>query len=670
MTYGSVCSGIEAAAVAWRPLNWKCAFVAEIDKFPCAVLKHHYPEVPNYGDITKYKEWPEHAIDVLVGGTPCQSYSVAGLRAGILDPRGNLALVFLGIVDRYRPRYVVWENVPGVHSSWTDAEVRAPSEDEAERLRKQGLDPGEYEYAEQTNDFDLFISGLAELGYGVATAILDAQYFNLAQRRERVFVVGCAGGEWKRAAAVLFDSSCVSWNSPPRRTPRQRVAPTIEGRAGRSGANNFATSGGLCPTLDSRASGGGGWGTDFMAGGGLAAENGVIPIQEIGRRESGTPMNGVGHGQPGDPMFTLQSAAVHGIAEVAWALQERDAKGADSVNAKGGSGRMDFETETLLVGSLKAEGFDGMPDGTGRGMPVVPIAFSAKDHGNDAQEDLSPTLRSGVHDKSHANGGVMPAVAFQPRVARNGRGAGEELAPALNGANSGATSDSRPCVAFQVSKDTYADAAEADTVEVLRSLRNEIGEKAFAEWGLGILASFLPQEVLRPAVHGTGLRCPSLEEFGLVHYALSREEDRAARLVREMRKTQCEGHPSFRWEPHEQRTVKLAAYLSELSYPPASARTLLRHLRLASEGAGLLRETLSKIQEVGQSDDGEAARSGRARVRRLLPTECEFLQGFPRNFTKLTDETPDSPRYRALGNSFPVPVIRWLGERIELIDSI
>src|SRR3989304_1177835 len=117
MKYLSVCSGIEAARVAWNPLVWKAIAFSEIEKFPCAVLKHSYPETENLGDMTKYKEWPDAAIDVLVGGTPCQSFSVAGLRKGLAGPRGNRAPRHLGLVDRLRPRWVVWENVPGVLSS-------------------------------------------------------------------------------------------------------------------------------------------------------------------------------------------------------------------------------------------------------------------------------------------------------------------------------------------------------------------------------------------------------------------------------------------------------------------------------------------------------------------------------------------------------------------------
>jgi DNA (cytosine-5)-methyltransferase 1 len=117
MRYLSVCSGIEAASVAWGPLGWEPVAFAEIDAFPSAVLAHHYPTVPNYGDVTRFCDWPDATVDVLVGGTPCQSFSVAGLRKGLADPRGNLALTYLAILHRYRPRWCVWENVPGVLSA-------------------------------------------------------------------------------------------------------------------------------------------------------------------------------------------------------------------------------------------------------------------------------------------------------------------------------------------------------------------------------------------------------------------------------------------------------------------------------------------------------------------------------------------------------------------------
>jgi len=197
MKYGSVCSGVEAASVAWHPLGWEPQWFSEIEKFPSAVLANHYPDVPNFGDMTKFKEWPnDRSIDLLVGGTPCQSFSVAGLRKGLDDPRGNLMLTYLAIAERYRPRWLVWENVPGVLSS------------------------------NKGRDFGTFLGALGKLNYGFASRVLDAQYFGVAQRRKRVFVVGYLG-DWRPAAAVLFERESLSGNTAPRRTPGQSIAPTV-----------------------------------------------------------------------------------------------------------------------------------------------------------------------------------------------------------------------------------------------------------------------------------------------------------------------------------------------------------------------------------------------------------------------------------------------------------
>ena len=197
MRYLSVCSGIEAATCAWHPLGWTPVGFSEIEKFPSAVLAHHYPDVPNFGDMSKFQEWPNDlAPNLLVGGTPCQSFSVAGLRKGLADPRGNLAIVFLGLLDRLRPRWMVWENVPGVLS----------------------VDGG--------RAFGAFLGGLGELGYGWSYRVLDAQYFGVAQRRRRVFVVGHAGG-WARAAAVLLESSSLRGDPAPSRCVGEIPSRTI-----------------------------------------------------------------------------------------------------------------------------------------------------------------------------------------------------------------------------------------------------------------------------------------------------------------------------------------------------------------------------------------------------------------------------------------------------------
>lgn len=175
MKYLSVCSGIEAASVAWHDLGWSPVGFSEIESFPISVLKHHYPNVPNYGDLNEQASWPLEAgsADLVVGGTPCQSFSVAGKRGGLDDPRGRVMLSYLGLVERVRPRWVVWENVPGVLTS------------------------------DEGRDFGSLIGTLGNMGYWVSWRVLDAQWFGVPQRRRRVFVVASLGDN--RGAQVLFE---------------------------------------------------------------------------------------------------------------------------------------------------------------------------------------------------------------------------------------------------------------------------------------------------------------------------------------------------------------------------------------------------------------------------------------------------------------------------------
>ena len=207
MRYLSVCSGIEAASVAWHPLGWTPIGFSEIEPFPSAVLAHHYPKVKNYGDMSKFRDWSIRAgdIDLLVGGTPCQSFSIAGLRQGLKDPRGNLMLTFLAIAEHLKPKWIVWENVPGVLSS------------------------------NGGKDFGSFLGGLGELGYGFAYRILDAQWCRthghpraVPQRRRRVFVVGCLG-DHIGPAKVLFEQESMLRYSATRGSSRQGTSADVAG---------------------------------------------------------------------------------------------------------------------------------------------------------------------------------------------------------------------------------------------------------------------------------------------------------------------------------------------------------------------------------------------------------------------------------------------------------
>jgi DNA (cytosine-5)-methyltransferase 1 len=450
MKYLSVCSGVEAASLAWHPLGWEAAAFSEIDNFPRAVLAHRFPEVPLRGDFTEIKGGDYGSVDILVGGTPCQSFSIAGLRGGLGDRRGNLAIEFLKLARRVRARWVVWENVPGVLSS------------------------------SGGRDFGTFLAGLGECGYGWAYRTLDAQYFGVPQRRRRVFVVGHLG-DWRRAAAVLFERDSLSGHPPPRREAGPGVAALTSAGVGTCGAgDNQAQAGHLIAFGGNNTSG---------------------PIDV-----------------------------------------------ATACNAKGGTGRGDFETETFVAHALRGEGFDASEDGTGRGTPLVPVAyrtspncgawetgcrtdalttstdpsshivaFTCKDHGADAGA-VSPTLRAMGHGASHANAGGQVAVA------------------------------------------------QAYSIMPMNSGRDYKARET---------------SVAQPVMAGG---------------------------------------------------------------------------------------------PVGGNQGGDYI--VQSAVRRLTPRECERLQGMPDDWTRVpyrgkpAEDCPDGPRYKAIGNSMAVPVMRWIGERISLVDRL
>ena len=199
----SVCSGIEAWSCAVEGMDgYAVSALSEIEPFPCAVLAERYPFVPNLGDMTKINGWAMRGqIDLLVGGTPCQGFSVAGLRGGLNDPRSGLAGHYVRLAAELRVPWLLWENVPGALSTSGGADFRA------------------------------FVSALDELGYGLAWAVLDAQWFGVAQRRKRLFLVGRLG-DWRGPGQVLFEPRRVRRDPPARRRKGEGDAPRAEGCAG------------------------------------------------------------------------------------------------------------------------------------------------------------------------------------------------------------------------------------------------------------------------------------------------------------------------------------------------------------------------------------------------------------------------------------------------------
>ena len=374
MKFLSLFSGIEAASVAFMPIGWQCAGVAEIEPFPCAVLKHHYPDVPNLGDITAITREQVEALgplDLVCGGFPCQDLSVAGKRAGLKhddgsSTRSGLFFNAMRIVGWTRARWLLIENVPGMLSSNWGRDFAAVVSEMA------GC-----EFGVPANGWGN--SGAAVGPHGlVEWATLDAQFFGLAQRRKRVFLVRDSG-DWANREPVLLERESMCGNPAPSREAREEVAGTVAGGARKRG--------------------------------GYSADDIPAIAQAFGGNRTSGPLS-------------VSSA----------------------LSAHGGSGRMDFESETFIAHSLRGEVFDASEDGTGRGTPLVPVyslalrgrdggataelgddlafslrassgggdkphvlAFTCKDHGADAGE-IAPTLRSMGHDASHANGGGQVAL--------------------------------------------------------------------------------------------------------------------------------------------------------------------------------------------------------------------------------------------------------------------
>ncbi|EDQ4900270.1 Dam family site-specific DNA-(adenine-N6)-methyltransferase [Salmonella enterica] len=405
MRYGSVCSGIEAASVAWETLGWQPAWFAEIEAFPSAVLATHWPDVTNLGDMTgiaaAVHAGDVEAPDVLVGGTPCQAFSIAGLRNGMADKRGQLSLSYVelanAIDNKRRERgeeeaIIVWENVPGVLSS-------------------------------KDNAFGCFLAGLAgescELQpaggkwpnagcvYGpqrvIAWRVLDAQFFGVAQRRRHVFVVASARNGFD-PAAVLFEFNSLCRDTPPSREAEKAIAALTARGVGTCGADdNQAQAGHILPVIGALAA------HSFTGGAG-------------GRPEGAA----VGHFIP-----TFGGGNCSGPINIAACL-----------TAKGQ--RIDFEVETFAVhGTQDPDTNRELAHTLGRnnGQENACIAFSYKDHGGDAVVDMAPTLRAGNHDTSHANGGQPPAIAYAFKAGQGAKAGGigyqEEQSPTLTSASSG-----------------------------------------------------------------------------------------------------------------------------------------------------------------------------------------------------------------------------------------
>ncbi|WMR67778.1 DNA cytosine methyltransferase [Pseudomonas aeruginosa] len=559
ISYGSVCSGIEAASVAWHMLGFRASWFAEIEPFPSAVLAHRWPAVKNLGDMTRISSkvlaGMIDAPDILVGGTPCQAFSVAGMREGLSDPRGALTIKYVELanaVDHVRnargddETVVIWENVPGVLSSKDNAFgcFLGALVGESEELQPPG---GKWKDA-----------GCV---YGpkrtAAWRVLDAQYFGLAQRRRRVFVIASARAGFD-PCEVLFEREGMRRDTPPRRGEGQDIAGHAPfGTALQCGCGYlFDLSLGQwgCPNCE----GDEGPAVEVMTGvPAFGGENQSRSLFQAGALTA----HGVRNDFASETFCVAPAVAgtLQANGKAAGSAKQQDAESgllvvhgtqdpdvvqdcAHTLGRNHGQENAVFDPNQITSVTNRSQPTPGLCH-TLPASSQPPIAFSCKDYGADAGE-VAPTLRAMGHGDSHANAGGQVAIAYP--LLEVGKRTGRSTSDPRAGLGVGAESD--PMFTLQAS----AQHGVCVTGDITHTLKAE-----------GFDAS----------EDGTG-----------------------------------RGQP------------------------------------ITPEAAG---------------------------VRRLTPRECERLQGFPDDYTlipwrgKPATECPDGPRYKAIGNSKAVPVVRWIGRRLK-----
>lgn len=652
MTYISFCSGIEAATVAWESLSWTPLAFCEIDKAPSRVLAHHYRDVPNLGDFTAvdWAAWTGKA-DICVGGTPCQAFSVAGLRKSLADERGNLSLEFIRAVNIIRPTYVVWENVPGVLST-------------------------------SDNAFGCFLAGLVgceepivfESGWpnaGVvdgpirrcAWRVLDAQYFGLAQRRRRVFVIA-SSGDGPHPAEILFEWEGLRRDSPPSREAGEgftrESAPCLTG-SGR-GVERGGDSRGQDPVIAMRLTAKGG-------GGRLDGESETLV--------AGTFQN-TGQGWWSDN-------------DVACGLRDGSAGGASHSN--------------VVTHSLRADGFDASEDGTGRGTPLVactaPTLTSNGDAHSGYRDDrgLVPVaIQAGALRENPNSGpdgvGVQEHIAYtieaRAEVQAVGNGmAVRRLTPRecerLQGFNpvfeiariQGCFDHQKNSALVEVKNLKWQCSAwNADVSEYLRFARTApVSSHASLEGHALRVAVIVPSlsEAVSPVLLSETAGCKSNASNAEKQGWSQRYIDHAdfavllaphwGKLAKETTAGKAESHPSIRLsflaENGNLNAGKSgedsAVSVRDATFDASAAKSITLHLGYATPTCSSPIATLlcSVIRAISSFIPSETS----------AENFCLDLV-FKRDYTAIPGMA-DGPRYKMLGNSFAVPVVRWLGERIQ-----
>lgn len=601
MKFISLFTGIGAPDLAWTSLGWTPLAFAEIERFPCAVLRHHFPNVQNHGDVTAF-DWSiyRNECDVLVGGSPCQSFSVAGLRKSLSDDRGNLSLAFCKITHAINPKYVVYENVPGILST----------KDNAFGCLLAGL----------VGEREPLISRLgnwpnAGMAIGpersAAWRILDAQYFGVAQRRRRVFVISCRSRDGINPGAILFEPESMRRNFAPSRETGSRIAASLTRGADSSGKGGYA---GRRREDDENLI------AVALNANGKAAGSATQQDAEAGMLLVANCLDShMGSGAPDDNAAQANHLIPAEVPDVCPAIKSRDYKGPSSDGDGDGDGAI---LVPMVAHSLRADGFDASEDGTGRGTPIIPILEAGKRQGTRDSSRDGLDIGAAGDPMFTLQAGAQHAIAFDttqitcPDNFSNPK-PGDPCHPLASGAHAPAIVTIVDSLRLQgYNYGNYGTADQTDAVEILSGMRREIGEKAFEVWRSGISFALQSPEVLQCEMHGSELR-QEADEGGpvLVNGSLSCAEDLPARTMRKVRQAEREGRGSQGWELPEQFTRELAATLSRVPQPKTQEKKILFDLWKASKRLGLLQSALSAIEKDGKS--AECTNSAPAEVQDL-----------------------------------------------------
>ena len=559
MKYISIFSGIEAATVAWQPLGWEPLAFSEIDPFPSTVLQHHYPNVPNLGDITKI-DWRPYvgATDIVVGGSPCQSFSVAGKREGLAGASG-LMFEYIRAVRELRPRWFVWENVPGAFTS------------------------------ERGEAYRQLLSEMDALGYGLAWRVLDAQFFGVAQRRERVFLVGSLGT--MRCAEVLFERESLSWDHQSSRQKRQALAEEAQGCVGEADHD----SGRLTPgETQSRR---------------VYPTSGVYPT--LSTREKS--------GQNQESVFTQFGDDIAGTLTARYDSSPCVDRGANVV--------VDERDKVFLCQTAQ----------TGSNGKLV------------KQDDVMNTL-------DRTNSTAVAALDFNPTDARL-RYAHDDVSQTLT-ARAGTGDNQVPLVQVQPLAFLYNQGAKA------RSLRiSEISPTLKTDHNPVVaFASNQRDEVRELEVAGALAAQPGIKQQTYICRADGQTNAMEGENLAPTLTSHAKKDPPLIYPVDESEEMKPVTLQIRGGKPGGGKGALIQHDMSATLSTHNTRTLIT-----GDNEEGGLT------VRRLTPRECERLQGFPDDYTDIPyrnkEHAPDGARYKALGNSMAVPVMRWIGERIHMVEE-